>query len=327
MVDILKGCAMYLVVLGHVIQTFDTGWQDNAVEKFIYMFHMPLFAFISGYFFYGSLKRHKPSELLKARLRQLILPCLSAGVIMSVLMASLKIARHSVIDYSYFAELLTSSLWYLWVMFALIAIGVAIHKLCGRRLSYLGWLVAFSIVYVLPGWWLLNYVEFLMPFFVIGIATRNVNLTTPPIWTCLIALGIFIACYRNFDFSCTVYEMQDNCLTIDYSEKTILRLVSGTAGIFLFIILVRLASHIMPARISNIMQAAGMMTLPVYALHQYFLLPNNVLNIHTDNIIIFLALAVIVFLVSVVTYKLLRKSSLPALLLFGEKKKQQPRNA
>lgn len=50
-IDGLRGIAIMLVVIGHVIQyvfspnTFD----DNLLFRVIYSFHMPLFMFISGY--------------------------------------------------------------------------------------------------------------------------------------------------------------------------------------------------------------------------------------------------------------------------------------
>lgn len=41
--DILKAYAIVIVVLGHVIQTFNPEWKTDNVLIGIYMFHMPLF--------------------------------------------------------------------------------------------------------------------------------------------------------------------------------------------------------------------------------------------------------------------------------------------
>ena len=51
MLDSLKGFAIFLVVLGHVIQTVfaPDSYDSNVIFKIIYSFHMPLFIFISGY--------------------------------------------------------------------------------------------------------------------------------------------------------------------------------------------------------------------------------------------------------------------------------------
>lgn len=46
-IDQLKGIAILLVVLGHVIGY--NNCENSFLWRFIYSFHMPLFMFISGY--------------------------------------------------------------------------------------------------------------------------------------------------------------------------------------------------------------------------------------------------------------------------------------
>lgn len=57
--DYIKGVAIFLVIYGHSISHLDIGqtsWWENPVYMFIYMFHMPLFIFVSGYFFNSNKK-------------------------------------------------------------------------------------------------------------------------------------------------------------------------------------------------------------------------------------------------------------------------------
>ena len=42
-IDNLKGVLILLVVLGHCIQCTDLDFDHNAVFRYIYSFHMPLF--------------------------------------------------------------------------------------------------------------------------------------------------------------------------------------------------------------------------------------------------------------------------------------------
>jgi fucose 4-O-acetylase-like acetyltransferase len=57
--DGLRGLAIFLMVMGHVLawifsdcqKAFDSNLSCGLVWKFIYAFHMPLFMFVSGYFF------------------------------------------------------------------------------------------------------------------------------------------------------------------------------------------------------------------------------------------------------------------------------------
>ena len=46
--DIAKGLAIILVVVGHVVQGSATNFDDLLWFKVIYSFHMPLFVFLSG---------------------------------------------------------------------------------------------------------------------------------------------------------------------------------------------------------------------------------------------------------------------------------------
>lgn len=73
--DVLKGIAIFMVVMGHVITFCVRGLDRATLFKFIGEIHMPLFFFISGWFTF----RLKPDGLLKrpaitARAIQLLLP-------------------------------------------------------------------------------------------------------------------------------------------------------------------------------------------------------------------------------------------------------------
>lgn len=46
-IDILRGFAIFLVTLGHVLEK--SGYHESSLFAFIYSFHMPLFFCISGY--------------------------------------------------------------------------------------------------------------------------------------------------------------------------------------------------------------------------------------------------------------------------------------
>lgn len=71
--DVTKCILIYCVILGHLLQTIvyrnnAALWNDN-IFKGIYMFHMPLFALVSGYFAAGSIARHHFSALWRYALR------------------------------------------------------------------------------------------------------------------------------------------------------------------------------------------------------------------------------------------------------------------
>ncbi len=87
----LRALAIILVVLGHSIIIYKSGWnyyttsQDcqllNYICLFIYLFHMPLFFSISGYLFIDSCTKKKFSAILKNKFKRLIIPYLIIGIL------------------------------------------------------------------------------------------------------------------------------------------------------------------------------------------------------------------------------------------------------
>lgn len=55
--DTIKGFLIIVVVIGHFIEFGSRTIFDVAMHNFIYSFHMPLFVFLSGYFFNIKTKR------------------------------------------------------------------------------------------------------------------------------------------------------------------------------------------------------------------------------------------------------------------------------
>lgn len=73
--DVMKGIAIYAVVMGHVMYFGIGGLQNTAIMRIIAYTHMPLFFFISGYFSYkriGDIDFATPN--LSTRFRQLLVP-------------------------------------------------------------------------------------------------------------------------------------------------------------------------------------------------------------------------------------------------------------
>lgn len=76
-IDRLKGFAILLVVIGHVIQFLycPDKFDDNAVFRFIYSFHMPLFFVLSGWVTNMKLGCIEDLYLkIKSRFFQLVVP-------------------------------------------------------------------------------------------------------------------------------------------------------------------------------------------------------------------------------------------------------------
>lgn len=79
-IDILKLFTIFLVLWGHAIMHFQPDYEQSVIFQVIYAFHMPLFMMLSGYFAQSSMTLDFKTFFPK-KIRQLLLPCLSWGII------------------------------------------------------------------------------------------------------------------------------------------------------------------------------------------------------------------------------------------------------
>lgn len=110
-IDIAKGIAMTLVVMGHVL-FFDlygnSVWESSKLMRFIYAFHVPFFFFLSGLVSVTDLQWSQIPKDIWKRFRFLIIPFVVIGSIYSIL-------THQ--DLSFIFNEYKYGYWYLWVLF------------------------------------------------------------------------------------------------------------------------------------------------------------------------------------------------------------------
>ena len=84
--DVLKGIAIFLVVLGHIYRT-SLHCRYSAVEDIIYIVHMPLFVLVSGYFTQRmtSWTKHGIYSYWKGKIFRLLLPLLFIAELHSII--------------------------------------------------------------------------------------------------------------------------------------------------------------------------------------------------------------------------------------------------
>lgn len=157
--DLLKAFAIFLVVYAHCLQHLGLHeWMHHPFIKFIYAFHMPLFMTLSGYWTAHSL--HQPfKELLRKKAIRLLLPCISAGVMVIVFNQLVEVTDR----YNDWKEFV-GNLWYLKSLFVCTLFVKVI--LIGMK-GHLHRSLTFSLIAALPIH--LWHVNFMMPFFVLGL--------------------------------------------------------------------------------------------------------------------------------------------------------------
>ena len=118
--DLYKGLAITLVLIGHAIQatcnTLGLDCFDNIVFKTIYTFHMPLFMLISGYLFYYSLQKSQNYiHIFKKRFVNFILPIITLSLSITVLtiIFGKNLTIHMVLK-NLFQDVFLWRFWFLW---------------------------------------------------------------------------------------------------------------------------------------------------------------------------------------------------------------------
>ena len=314
--DYLKGVSIYLVAIGHCFN------QEDYEHPYLAMFSMPLFMAISGYFFYPSVEKVNVKDYIIKKFFRLYLPSLVWGTIGAFIMILFKMYTSKSIDGFYILHLVFVGLWFLTTLFILQVIGALIHK-CFYKLPYvlLCWLLVWLIVCFTPNVFVLKYVEAMLPFFVLGFVWKRMK-NDIPVFVGLISIIVFYVVSRFFFWSDTMYSMDVDCFSFSYLKSTILRLVAGLSGIISVLWLVRLLYRFCVRYIKTlegVVVYIGTVTLPIYALHQKFLIPLRFLPFELPLSIRLTLLPLIIVALSIVFYLLLSKVRLLRMILFGEK--------
>jgi len=137
--DVLRGLAILLVVLGHMTQFCDPDFDHNIVFRIIYSFHMPLFFFISGYVInLPRLKSGMGSYIWKRTLR-LAIPFLAwtffviywlDGIFTRMSFRAFAIQIYHSPD--------GGGLWFLWALFICLLFLPFFQPIIELRVKYLG---------------------------------------------------------------------------------------------------------------------------------------------------------------------------------------------
>lgn len=138
-VDNAKAVGIVLVVLGHVIRGMHSAGLPmdpqlfRLADSIIYSFHMPLFFFLSGLFFYSSLQKYGTGGLLTRKIDTIVWPYLLWSILQGMVEASLSRYTNGNVTYGEVFSLLWQPRAQFWFLYALFMIFV-VASLIFRRL-------------------------------------------------------------------------------------------------------------------------------------------------------------------------------------------------
>lgn len=259
--DIIKACAIYLVILGHVfLECFNysnkEGIYSNDFFNIIYTFHMPLFMLMSGYFFYRV--DDSLFDIVKSKFKQLIIPTIIFGSIHCLLLFLIK--------HELFIHLIFLDYWYCKSLFICIIIYTFFYKVF-RKFILASLIPIIILIYFGLGtrYWL----PMMYPFFCLGIILRKYNLNN--IFNCkLMFLYIFmyIVLYTLNRKDINIYLFSTIYTDIKFTSTTIYYLLIkyslAILGCLSFMSVFYNISKIY--NFNKLILRIGMKTLPIYLL-------------------------------------------------------------
>ncbi len=176
-VDYCKGNLIFLVTLGHVLQVLAVSdsvfrFYDYPLVKLIYSFHMPMFFFLSGQFFCGSIQRGI-KEFIQKKMIRLLHPIFIWNTISYIftIVYCIFFNEETEISIKGYIERL-SGLWFLWAMLStsiILALCVEWTKrtVVGKTVILL---CILAVICFFPN---STYMIWLMPYYVFGIIYKK----------------------------------------------------------------------------------------------------------------------------------------------------------
>jgi fucose 4-O-acetylase-like acetyltransferase len=271
-IDFLKGCLIFLVILGHSLQ-YSTYYDVNSFwtnKTFIaiYTFHMPLFIGVSGYLF--TLPKNYTSffKILYNKVPRLMLPVFSWAVLYMVLV---NVTDISSINLYKVLHIFVNSLWFVWVLLACI-----LTVLFGSylRYGYIFYVIFIFIAFEYIEYWFFNEYLYLLPFFILGMKFKDfkldinhklivalANKTVISIMAIYAVLSIQLWSYDDFIYNSNV-DFKNTFLYI-------FRFFTAINNSILFIIFTRFIVKKLPVFLKNGVIEIGAKSLVLYALSSY----------------------------------------------------------
>lgn len=307
--NIARAVLMWLVILGHTIQLMlNDIFQSYPLFKGIYIFHLPVFFFISGYFAITGIQKHQWKRLLTTTQR-LLYPVFTIGTIQALLTIHKGDYQLTSILSCYIC------LWFLWSLFEC-------HVCAHVLLSFKGsvWRVSFLILPIFLSMILRGYIPYASylsyswPFFLMGMYFRHKGFShkdiTNRLYWLLPAAAIAFCIFKD-DWYIYFTPLD---LTIKSWGIATFRFVSALVCGSVFLAIIK--SFYSKLNISKI----GAATLGIYVVQ--CIICNTVLilkltgSIH--NIIAIIIISLVTFVASYYIYLITKKIPFAGKMLYGE---------
>lgn len=264
--DVAKGTLMVLVVFGHAIQFVayagKGGFWSDPLFNIIYMFHMPLFMFYSGYF---SPSRQMVFRDLGRRIVSLLYPMI-AWVLVAALLRSAASGSFSALP-SFFWGGIGGGYWFLWAVVFSVAL-VWFSERFGRYQVLIYSAACVSVMLAQPAWNVFSMWVFVLPFFIAGRWWRRSEALVvlekyKAAGLYLTAVIAFGGCYFLWDYNTYIYNNRADFIS---SPVSVFTMFAGAAAstLIAFFVFSGFSRLVAGTAAGRWLQGLGGMTLEVY---------------------------------------------------------------
>ncbi len=331
--DVAKCLLMFLVILGHIVQLWQYGsissdnfWEDG-VFKAIYMFHMPCFVLISGYFAGKTIQKQTWRTLPKYA-RRLLLPGITFGCFWLLHRITCE-AADTPLDILQIAKA-AGPFWFLIILFECVCFFILVSLPSSKIFKTT--MIIFPLVLALAISELPQHLQhffphnrwfvYYWPFFLLGAAMRHYRISPEKVKNSSLWLGIFCVLYViSFYFFPHQWTVYQKAPTLSLESLTIngIRTLVAVIGCAAFLFIVRVVAFMGKYPIIRLLGAAtmGLYVLQscVFNIRSVYMhyLPENMG--YAWSIFFAFALMLLLYAIYVLTYKI----KWVRLLMYGER--------
>lgn len=345
--DFTKGLLITLVVVGHFIQVFlQPNQPSNTVYLAIYLFHMPLFMALSGWFTQASAKHRSVPNLLLVRAVNYLVPLAVFGGITVLVLLLVEPQEISVGNLAKLLKEQLATYWFLKCLYACL-VPALLLRLLGRRVFAPLFAILTILAIVSPGNEM-PFPRFVFPFFAIGwfaswlrsISSRE---NAPKSLAKRLAASVFegrktrfttigyaataiaaLVCFHFFTKETLIY-FSGSSFAEGNRANVLLRFAGGLSGSIAFMGAAWWIFGKLSEPVKNIFVGFGRESLGIYLLQAFalfFCLRHEPWNLGTTgHVLVSVASVPAAFALTALFHAIARflcKHPLPALVLFGK---------
>lgn len=271
--DCVKFFIVFCMLWGHAIQYCSVNYNffSNIVFKAIYGFHMPLFALISGWFFYYSVNKYTCEDILKKKCLPMACSIVGGNFLYWVVWVVTEIIRTGdvtlFVNGGWINQLF--NLWFLWaIMLAMAIVGIAYAKIKNKWLSFFVMLLGTALFFLFP-----NSVQciFVYPYFLIGFFVckyQDVFKKIAPLRFLSVPLYPLLVGFYGNDYYIYVSGLWGVAYTpLQYLYIDVYRFLTGLVGcVFVLTIMRPIYNLIKDTKICAAFEKTGTKSLQIYVM-------------------------------------------------------------